>query len=161
MLNLLVHYQLILFIWPYYFAGFTGIDDPYEPPLSCEVCLYLGMETNCGRVLMNVELYQMWNIIKSQAGLLLCCAFVLCVSNWIILLAFQIEIQQKDGVCAAPGAMAGQVVSYLEEKGYLQCQWSTTLQLMFVWSLVIDYSKYIGCHFKHMVGCFNTPSGYE
>ncbi|KAM4079604.1 hypothetical protein ACB094_09G128300 [Castanea mollissima] len=49
--------------------GFTGIDDPYEPPLSCEI-----------------------------------------------------EIQQKDGVCAAPGAMAGQVVSYLEEKGYLQCQ---------------------------------------
>ncbi|KAK9986824.1 hypothetical protein SO802_031775 [Lithocarpus litseifolius] len=49
--------------------GFTGIDDPYEPPLSCEI-----------------------------------------------------EIQQKDGVCAAPGAMAEQVVSYLEEKGYLQCQ---------------------------------------
>uniref|UniRef100_A0A7N2M298 Adenylyl-sulfate kinase n=1 Tax=Quercus lobata TaxID=97700 RepID=A0A7N2M298_QUELO len=48
---------------------FTGIDDPYEPPLSCEI-----------------------------------------------------EIQQKDGVCTAPGAMAGRVVSYLEEKGYLQCQ---------------------------------------
>ena len=26
-----------LFIW--YCAGFTGIDDPYEPPCSCEVCI--------------------------------------------------------------------------------------------------------------------------
>ncbi|KAK9290953.1 hypothetical protein L1049_009133 [Liquidambar formosana] len=40
--------------------GFTGIDDPYEPPLNCEI-----------------------------------------------------EIRQKDGVCPAPCAMAGQVVSYL------------------------------------------------
>ena len=24
-----------IFIW--HFAGFTGIDDPYEPPLNCEV----------------------------------------------------------------------------------------------------------------------------
>jgi hypothetical protein len=23
-----------------YAAGFTGIDDPYEPPCSCEVCIY-------------------------------------------------------------------------------------------------------------------------
>lgn len=23
-----------------FFAGFTGIDDPYEPPLNCEVCIY-------------------------------------------------------------------------------------------------------------------------
>ncbi|KAK6288735.1 hypothetical protein POUND7_000276 [Theobroma cacao] len=47
--------------------GFTGIDDPYEPPLNCEI-----------------------------------------------------EIQQKDGDCPTPGAMAGEVVSYLEEKGYMQ-----------------------------------------
>ncbi|WRX22770.1 hypothetical protein QQP08_015257 [Theobroma cacao] len=47
--------------------GFTGIDDPYEPPLNCEI-----------------------------------------------------EIQQKDGDCPTPGAMAGEVVSYLEEKGYLR-----------------------------------------
>ncbi|KDP39700.1 hypothetical protein JCGZ_02720 [Jatropha curcas] len=47
--------------------GFTGIDDPYEPPLNCEI-----------------------------------------------------EIQEKDGVCPTPTAMAGQVVSYLEDKGYLQ-----------------------------------------
>lgn len=46
--------------------GFTGIDDPYEPPLNCEI-----------------------------------------------------EIKQKDGVCPTPNAMAGQVVSYLEEEGYL------------------------------------------
>ncbi|KAG9456410.1 hypothetical protein H6P81_000918 [Aristolochia fimbriata] len=47
--------------------GFTGIDDPYEPPLNCEI-----------------------------------------------------EIQEKGSVCPTPGDMAGEVVSYLEEKGYLQ-----------------------------------------
>lgn len=46
--------------------GFTGIDDPYEPPLNCEI-----------------------------------------------------EIKQKDGICPTPNDMAGQVVSYLEEEGYL------------------------------------------
>ncbi|XVF42072.1 hypothetical protein PTKIN_Ptkin01aG0330700 [Pterospermum kingtungense] len=49
--------------------GFTGIDDPYEPPLNCEI-----------------------------------------------------EINEKDGVCPTPGAMAGEVVSYLDEKGFLQDQ---------------------------------------
>ncbi|KAH7571706.1 hypothetical protein JRO89_XS04G0122600 [Xanthoceras sorbifolium] len=49
--------------------GFTGIDDPYEPPLTCEI-----------------------------------------------------EIIQKDGLCPSPGAMAGEVLTYLEEKGYLQDQ---------------------------------------
>ncbi|KAJ9554844.1 hypothetical protein OSB04_009458 [Centaurea solstitialis] len=47
-------------------AGFTGIDDPYEPPLNCEI-----------------------------------------------------NIEQKDGVCPTPSEMAGQVVSYLDEKGFL------------------------------------------
>ncbi|URE35053.1 Catalyzes the synthesis of activated sulfate (By similarity) [Musa troglodytarum] len=47
--------------------GFTGIDDPYEPPLNCEI-----------------------------------------------------EIQQENGVCPSPCAMAGQVVGYLEDKGFLQ-----------------------------------------
>uniref|UniRef100_A0A7N0UI64 Adenylyl-sulfate kinase n=1 Tax=Kalanchoe fedtschenkoi TaxID=63787 RepID=A0A7N0UI64_KALFE len=46
--------------------GFTGIDDPYEPPLSCEIVL-----------------------------------------------------EQKDVNCASPATLAGQVISYLEEKGYL------------------------------------------
>ncbi|KAJ7971884.1 Adenylyl-sulfate kinase [Quillaja saponaria] len=49
--------------------GFTGIDDPYEPPVNCEI-----------------------------------------------------EIQQTGGFCPTPGAMAGQVVSYLENKGFLQYQ---------------------------------------
>ncbi|XP_057982860.1 adenylyl-sulfate kinase 3 [Malania oleifera] len=49
--------------------GFTGIDDPYETPLNCEI-----------------------------------------------------EIQMRDGVCPTPGAMAGEVVCYLEEKGFLQDQ---------------------------------------
>ncbi|KAL5988219.1 Adenylyl-sulfate kinase 2, chloroplastic [Asimina triloba] len=47
--------------------GFTGIDDPYEPPLNCEI-----------------------------------------------------EIHEENGVLASPGAMAEQVMSYLEDKGFLQ-----------------------------------------
>ncbi|XXG56881.1 hypothetical protein AAC387_Pa03g4188 [Persea americana] len=47
--------------------GFTGIDDPYEPPLNCEI-----------------------------------------------------EIGQQEGTCASPCTMAEQVISYLEEKGFLQ-----------------------------------------
>ncbi|KAL5708613.1 adenylyl-sulfate kinase [Ranunculus cassubicifolius] len=47
--------------------GFTGIDDPYEPPLNSEI-----------------------------------------------------EIQQKDGICPTPVTMAGEVVNYLEEKGFLK-----------------------------------------
>ncbi|MQM06387.1 hypothetical protein Taro_039210 [Colocasia esculenta] len=46
--------------------GFTGIDDPYEPPQNCEI-----------------------------------------------------QIELKDGVCPSPSDMAGQVVSYLEENGFL------------------------------------------
>ncbi|NP_001136943.1 adenylyl-sulfate kinase isoform X1 [Zea mays] len=46
--------------------GFTGIDDPYEAPLNCEI-----------------------------------------------------EIKEIDGVCPSPSDMAGQVVTYLEEKGFL------------------------------------------
>lgn len=49
--------------------GFTGIDDPYEPPLNSEI-----------------------------------------------------EIQQKDGVCPTPGDMAAQVVTYLDERGFLHYQ---------------------------------------
>ncbi|XP_024186780.1 adenylyl-sulfate kinase 3 isoform X1 [Rosa chinensis] len=49
--------------------GFTGIDDPYEQPLNCEI-----------------------------------------------------EIQQNNGVCLLPAALAGQVLTYLEEKGFLQVE---------------------------------------
>lgn len=47
--------------------GFTGIDDPYEPPLNCEIVL-----------------------------------------------------SQKGGACTSPCEMAEEVMSYLEEKGFLQ-----------------------------------------
>ncbi|KAL3327106.1 hypothetical protein AABB24_037680 [Solanum stoloniferum] len=47
--------------------GFTGIDDPYEPPLNCEI-----------------------------------------------------ELQLKDGVVPTPHEMAGQVVSYMENEGFLE-----------------------------------------
>ncbi|OIW20296.1 hypothetical protein TanjilG_08256 [Lupinus angustifolius] len=48
--------------------GFTGIDDPYEPPINCEI-----------------------------------------------------ELKQEYGVCPTPTLMAGNVVTYLEEKGFLEC----------------------------------------
>lgn len=35
---------------------------------------------------------------------------------------FQIEIKPEDGICPTPNEMAGQVVSYLEGKGYLEAQ---------------------------------------
>ncbi|KAG4927538.1 hypothetical protein JHK85_054024 [Glycine max] len=47
--------------------GFTGIDDPYEPPINCEI-----------------------------------------------------EIKQENGNCPTPTMMAGQVVTYLENKGFLE-----------------------------------------
>ncbi|XP_068647836.1 adenylyl-sulfate kinase 3-like [Aristolochia californica] len=47
--------------------GFTGIDDPYETPLNCEI-----------------------------------------------------EIEEKGGVCPTPGDMAGEVLTYLDDKGFLQ-----------------------------------------
>ncbi|KAH0721216.1 hypothetical protein KY290_006134 [Solanum tuberosum] len=47
--------------------GFTGIDDPYEPPLNCEI-----------------------------------------------------ELQLKDGIVPTPHEMAGQVVSYMENGGFLE-----------------------------------------
>jgi adenylylsulfate kinase len=34
---------------------------------------------------------------------------------------FQIEIKEDDGDCPTPKVMAGQVVTYLEEKGFLEC----------------------------------------
>ncbi|XP_019451372.1 PREDICTED: adenylyl-sulfate kinase 3-like isoform X2 [Lupinus angustifolius] len=47
--------------------GFTGIDDPYEPPINCEI-----------------------------------------------------ELKQENGICPTPTLMAGKVVTYLEEKGFLE-----------------------------------------
>ncbi|KAJ3675595.1 hypothetical protein LUZ60_004637 [Juncus effusus] len=47
--------------------GFTGVDDPYEPPLNCEI-----------------------------------------------------TIQLKDGLCPCPKSMAEQVISYLQNNGFLQ-----------------------------------------
>ncbi|KAL9290225.1 Adenylyl-sulfate kinase 3 [Arabidopsis thaliana] len=47
--------------------GFTGIDDPYESPLNCEI-----------------------------------------------------ELKEKEGECPSPVAMAEEVISYLEDKGFLQ-----------------------------------------
>ncbi|ESQ49698.1 hypothetical protein EUTSA_v10021488mg [Eutrema salsugineum] len=49
--------------------GFTGIDDPYESPLNCEI-----------------------------------------------------ELKEKEGKCPSPVAMAEEVISYLEDKGFLQNQ---------------------------------------
>lgn len=40
----------------------------------------------------------------------------------MIFLSMQIEIKEKDGACPTASAMAGQVVSYLEDKGLAQDQ---------------------------------------
>jgi adenylylsulfate kinase len=37
----------------------------------------------------------------------------------LLLLYLQIEIKEVDGVCPSPSDMAEQVVTYLEEKGFL------------------------------------------
>jgi hypothetical protein len=39
-----------------------------------------------------------------------------------LLLFLQIEIKEVDGVCPSPSDTAGQVVTYLEEKGFLHEQ---------------------------------------
>lgn len=38
-----------IFIW--HFAGFTGIDDPYEPPLNCEVRVLVNGDTSYMNIL--------------------------------------------------------------------------------------------------------------
>ncbi|PPS06976.1 hypothetical protein GOBAR_AA13665 [Gossypium barbadense] len=65
--------------------GFTGIDDPYEPPLNCE------------NVFKHVQVH-------------------LPVNLWMAML----ELPQKGNNCASPCEIAEIVISYLEEKGYLQ-----------------------------------------
>jgi len=45
--------------------------------------------------------------------------FVCGLYMLIVLLYLQIEIKEADGVCPSPSDMAGQVVTYLEEKGFL------------------------------------------
>lgn len=40
--------------------------------------------------------------------------------NFLRFIVFQIVIQQKDGVCPSPTAMAEQVLSYMESNGYLR-----------------------------------------
>ncbi|KAH7512859.1 hypothetical protein FEM48_Zijuj12G0135000 [Ziziphus jujuba var. spinosa] len=67
--------------------GFTGIDDPYEPPLNCEQFQ-----------LNDLPLF-----------------------SFSFFFFLKIKLQQENGVCPTPSAMAGQVVSYLEDQGYLQC----------------------------------------
>ncbi|KAL8467382.1 hypothetical protein ACS0TY_030871 [Phlomoides rotata] len=72
--------------------GFTGIDDPYEAPLNCEVCT-----VNFKIVIMGCSLSLTRRL-------------------------FQIEIKPDDSICPTPNEMAGKVVSYLEGKGYLEGQ---------------------------------------
>jgi hypothetical protein len=45
--------------------------------------------------------------------------FVCDLYTLTFLLYLQIEIKEIDGVCPSPSDMAGQVVTYLEEKGFL------------------------------------------
>lgn len=81
----------------YNVAGFTGIDDPYEPPSNCEVCTLPAL---------------------NHTGP----PYQATATEIIVMMVVQIEITQKDGICPTPNEMAGQVVSYLEDKGYLEAQ---------------------------------------
>ncbi|CAB4321013.1 unnamed protein product [Prunus armeniaca] len=76
--------------------GFTGIDDPYEPPLNCEN----GMKD---------DLMYTGVTLKSKG---------LIVSSSSIRL--QIVLTHEEGVCASPCEMAEEVISYLEDKGFLE-----------------------------------------
>ncbi|KAK8702405.1 hypothetical protein V6N13_020760 [Hibiscus sabdariffa] len=67
--------------------GFTGVDDPYEPPLNSD--MYLEMAS-------------------SVLGCLACSVLV------------KLALPPKGNSCASPTEMAETVISYLEEKGYLQ-----------------------------------------
>ena len=81
--------------------GFTGIDDPYERPLNCEVHSIVLSFVTCLK-----------HFDKSPA---------LSVVGFLQkLLTLQIVLQQKSDTCTSPCEMAETVVSYLEDHGYLQ-----------------------------------------
>ncbi|CAN6541967.1 unnamed protein product [Malus baccata var. baccata] len=76
--------------------GFTGVDDPYEPPLKCEV----------RKIMLLCRYAFIVRMLISYAG--------------VQHIDLQIVLQQKGTDCVTPGEMAETVISYLEEKGYLQ-----------------------------------------
>ncbi|KAE8695966.1 Adenylyl-sulfate kinase 1 [Hibiscus syriacus] len=87
--------------------GFTGIDDPYEPPLNCEMSRpYL-------RLVFRTAMLSTLVFFESHIP-----TFKLKLNPFPPIL--QLELPQKGNICASPCEMAETVVSYLEEKGYLQ-----------------------------------------
>ncbi|PPE02371.1 hypothetical protein GOBAR_DD00610 [Gossypium barbadense] len=79
--------------------GFTGIDDPYEPPLNCE--------NGFKHVQVHLPL-NLWMAMPSKSHVVIELALI------------GLELPQKGNNCASPCEMAEIVISYLEEKGYLQ-----------------------------------------
>lgn len=82
-------------------TGFTGIDDPYEPPINCEVCVHGATK-----------------VVYTFLLPCMVCYVHVCGLTWSSF--FQIEIKQENGDCPTPTLMAGQVVTYLENKGFLE-----------------------------------------
>lgn len=81
-------------------AGFTGIDDPYEAPLNCEV----------RRLFLS-------HIRTHLQDFDLTCCFI----N-IYVTPCKVVLEPIDGRCPTPEEMAAQLVSYLEERGILGAQ---------------------------------------
>ncbi|OEL13064.1 hypothetical protein BAE44_0025919 [Dichanthelium oligosanthes] len=78
--------------------GFTGIDDPYEPPVNA---INLNPFTS-----ITPHKCKFSHLFKSF--------------DWSLCGLMQIVIKMRDGECPSPKAMAKQVLCYLEENGYLQ-----------------------------------------
>lgn len=94
--NFISYISLDKRLFGYFTAGFTGIDDPYEPPLDCEVCIQL------------VDTFHQFCVLLRENPGNSCFYF------------YQIILEQKGLNCPSPFDMAEEVVSYLEEKGYLE-----------------------------------------
>ena len=58
----------------WYSAGFTGIDDPYEPPRSCEVCISVHLFLHVGIVKVGTD-YQIDTLLTYSIKILVlnCC----------------------------------------------------------------------------------------
>ncbi|KAG6534160.1 hypothetical protein ZIOFF_008045 [Zingiber officinale] len=112
--------------------GFTGIDDPYEPPLNCEAKALESEKKKQRREIKKLKLL----VAKGQAAVttdvsnakekLETCQKQLNLQEAELATTREeaklnkIEIKQENGICPSSFSMAGQVVGYLEEKGLLQ-----------------------------------------
>ncbi|GER28867.1 adenylyl-sulfate kinase [Striga asiatica] len=72
--------------------GFTGVDDPYEPPLNSEVCT------------SSIFIHGAINVDQYSSAMHCPCK------------EYEIVLQQREGSCESPTVQAEKVVSFLETK---------------------------------------------